>query len=154
MRYIQLPIEADGAIRPKVEAMMRGQDQGDLGELLVEANAEFVSKYKGVYKDFLETLANEQKPSLFHCTAGKDRAGFAAAITLLAVGVPMETVISDYMKTNEYTKEFVDDYLKKIKLYSLNQADVDQLRPIMGVEKRFIVAAMDRIIKDLSLIHI
>ena len=71
MRYIQLPIEADGAIRPKVEAMMRGQDQGDLGELLVEANAEFVSKYKGVYKDFLETLANEQKPSLFHCTAGK-----------------------------------------------------------------------------------
>ena len=148
MRYIQLPIEADGAIRPKVEAMMRGQDQGDLGELLVEANAEFVSKYKGVYKDFLETLANEQKPSLFHCTAGKDRAGFAAAITLLAVGVPMETVISDYMKTNEYTKEFVDDYLKKIKLYSLNQADVDQLRPIMGVEKRFIVAAMDRIIKD------
>ena len=93
MRYIQLPIEADGAIRPKVEAMMRGQDQGDLGELLVEANAEFVSKYKGVYKDFLETLANEQKPSLFHCTAGKDRAGFAAAITLLAVGVPMEIVI-------------------------------------------------------------
>ena len=71
MRYIQLPIEADGAIRPKVEAMMRGQDQGDLGELLVEANAEFVSKYKGVYRDFLETLANEQKPSLFHCTAGK-----------------------------------------------------------------------------------
>ena len=53
MRYIQLPIEADGAIRPKVEAMMRGQDQGDLGELLVEANAEFVSKYKGVYKDFI-----------------------------------------------------------------------------------------------------
>ena len=148
MRYIQLPIEADGAIRPKVEAMMRGQDQGDLGELLVEANAEFVSKYKGVYKDFLETLANEQKPSLFHCTAGKDRAGFAAAITLLAVGVPMETVINDYMKTNEYTKEFVDDYLKKIKLYSLNQADVDQLRPIMGVEERFIIAAMDRIVED------
>ena len=69
---------------------------------------------------------------------------------MLAVGVPMETVINDYMKTNEYTKEFVDDYLKKIKLYSLNQADVDQLRPIMGVEERFIVAAMDRIIEDVK----
>ena len=50
---------------------------------------------------------------------------------MLAVGVPMETVISDYMKTNEYTKEFVDDYLKKIALLP-NQADVDQLRPIMA----------------------
>jgi protein-tyrosine phosphatase len=39
-------------------------------------------------------------PLLLHCTSGKDRTGFAAALLLLAVGAPRETVIDDYSLTN------------------------------------------------------
>jgi len=41
-------------------------------------------------------------PILFHCTAGKDRTGVAAALLLAALGVPDEHVIADYELTNEY----------------------------------------------------
>ena len=37
-----------------------------------------------------------------HCTAGKDRAGTAAALVLMALGVPRETVFEDYLLTNRY----------------------------------------------------
>ena len=37
-----------------------------------------------------------------HCTAGKDRAGTAAAMLLTALGVPRDTVFEDYMLTNSY----------------------------------------------------
>ncbi|MFP6748041.1 MAG: tyrosine-protein phosphatase [Alphaproteobacteria bacterium] len=37
-----------------------------------------------------------------HCTAGKDRAGTAVALTLSALGVPRETVFEDYFLTNQY----------------------------------------------------
>jgi len=37
-----------------------------------------------------------------HCTAGKDRAGTAAALTLSALGVPRDTVFEDYLLTNQY----------------------------------------------------
>ena len=37
----------------------------------------------------------------FHCTAGKDRTGFAAALILLALGVPRPVVMQDYLLTNE-----------------------------------------------------
>tara|TARA_B100000989_G_C19475876_1_gene442870 strand:+ start:351 stop:1235 length:885 start_codon:yes stop_codon:yes gene_type:complete len=145
LKYIEMPIEADGAIRPKVEAILKGDLNEDVGAILVETNKEFISDFSGVFKSFIESLVENQEPTLFHCTAGKDRAGFAAALVLLAVGVPEEIVIEDYMKTNKYTEETIQDYINKINLYSLGNVDAEILRPLLGVEERFIRAALDEI---------
>ncbi|MEN9631176.1 MAG: hypothetical protein RJA10_4404, partial [Pseudomonadota bacterium] len=40
-------------------------------------------------------------PLVFHCTAGKDRTGVAAALILLALGVPRDVVLQDYLLSNE-----------------------------------------------------
>tara|TARA_A100001388_G_C28770828_1_gene503710 strand:- start:243 stop:1130 length:888 start_codon:yes stop_codon:yes gene_type:complete len=145
LKYIEMPIEADGAIRPKVEAILKGDLNEDVGAILVETNKEFISDFSGVYRGFIESLIENQEPTLFHCTAGKDRAGFAAALVLLAVGVPEKIVIEDYMKTNKYTEETIQDYINKINLYSLGSVDAEILRPLLGVEERFIRAALDEI---------
>jgi protein-tyrosine phosphatase len=39
---------------------------------------------------------------LFHCTGGKDRTGAAAALVLLALGMPTETVVADYSLSDGY----------------------------------------------------
>ena len=145
LKYIEMPIEADGAIRPKVEAILKGDLNEDVGAILVETNKEFISDFSGVYKGFIESLIENQEPTLFHCTAGKDRAGFAAALVLLAVGVPEKIVIEDYMKTNKYTEETIQDYINKINLYSIGSVEAELLRPLLGVEERFIRAALDEI---------
>ena len=145
LKYIEMPIEADGAIRPKVEAILKGDLNEDIGAILVETNKEFISDFSGVYKGFIESLIENQEPTLFHCTAGKDRAGFAAALVLLTIGVPEKIVIEDYMKTNKYTEETIQDYINKINLYSLGSVDAEILRPLLGVEERFIRAALDEI---------
>ncbi len=41
------------------------------------------------------------RPLVFHCTAGKDRTGFAAALLLTLLGVHWDDVVSDYLRTNE-----------------------------------------------------
>ncbi len=38
---------------------------------------------------------------LWHCTEGKDRCGLTAALILEALGVDRETIMGDYLKTNE-----------------------------------------------------
>jgi protein-tyrosine phosphatase len=48
---------------------------------------------------FLHIAANEV-PLVFNCSAGKDRAGTAAALILTALGVNRDTVIADYVLTN------------------------------------------------------
>ena len=39
---------------------------------------------------------------MFHCTAGKDRTGFAAALLLEALGVPRAVILQDYLLTNDF----------------------------------------------------
>jgi protein-tyrosine phosphatase len=43
-------------------------------------------------------------PLLIHCTSGKDRTGFAAALLLMALGVSRDTVLEDYDLTNLYRR--------------------------------------------------
>ena len=50
---------------------------------------------------FGHVLAADQA-LVFHCTAGKDRTGIAAALLLSAMGVPREVVMQDFLLTNRY----------------------------------------------------
>ena len=64
-------------------------------------------RYPELYADACRTLLGHLSdpgngPCLFHCTAGKDRTGFAAALILSALGVPRETVLEDYLLTNAH----------------------------------------------------
>ena len=53
------------------------------------------------FAQLFEHLLQAQAPLVFHCTAGKDRTGLAAAWILLALGVPRTLVMQDYLLTNQ-----------------------------------------------------
>jgi protein-tyrosine phosphatase len=48
-----------------------------------------------------ERIANGAVPILIHCAAGKDRTGVAIALLLAALDVPYETILDDYLLTND-----------------------------------------------------
>ena len=50
-------------------------------------------------------LAPQAFPMLIHCTSGKDRTGYAAAVVLMALGVPRATIIEDFMLTNQHRRD-------------------------------------------------
>ena len=95
------------AIEPAVAARVRERlvaglpaSAGYVRELMrdqyrVLAGAQ-VRRFAGFFVHLLET----DSPVLFHCTAGKDRTGFAAALLLLALGVPRAQVMRDYLLSN------------------------------------------------------
>jgi len=60
----------------------------------------FKARYKPLFQELL-TL-NKDSSLLFHCTAGKDRTGIAAALVLYALGVDETTIMQDYTATNYY----------------------------------------------------
>lgn len=57
------------------------------------------------YKAMFREIAAGNAPLLFHCSAGKDRTGVAAALILLALGASEETVMWDYLHTNDCRAE-------------------------------------------------
>lgn len=53
------------------------------------------------FAELFEHLLAGDGAAVLHCTAGKDRTGFAVALILLALGVSREQVLHDYLLTNE-----------------------------------------------------
>ncbi|MDR3126940.1 MAG: tyrosine-protein phosphatase [Tannerellaceae bacterium] len=97
-------------------------------------NRQFVMDLASTYQQFFEILLEpENYPIVFHCTAGKDRTGFAAAMLLSALGVDWDTVMEDYMLTNQ----FVD--LSKL------PENMPGLRQIMSVHPSYLTTAKETI---------
>ena len=91
---------------------------GEARDYMIRMYRAFAGDYAVAgYADFVRLLLQGNKKAvLWHCTAGKDRAGMATAIVLEALGVPRETIVADYLKTNEYLKEdiaFLTAFIKR-----------------------------------------
>ena len=56
------------------------------------------------FAEFFDLLLASPEPTVFHCTAGKDRTGVAAALLLHALGATREEILRDYLLTNERLK--------------------------------------------------
>jgi protein-tyrosine phosphatase len=61
----------------------------------------FVRQNTHRFAELFQHLLEAREPLVFHCTAGKDRTGFAAALILSALGVAPSLVMHDYLLTNE-----------------------------------------------------
>jgi len=70
-------------------------------ELMKELYRGLINDHAARFAELFESLLQADTPVVFHCTAGKDRTGVAAALVLLALGVPRDLVLQDYLLTNE-----------------------------------------------------
>jgi protein-tyrosine phosphatase len=61
-----------------------------------------LDQFRGQYRRMFAELLAGDVPLAFHCTAGKDRTGVAAALLLTALGVPRATIVDDYLLSNQH----------------------------------------------------
>ena len=101
------------AIEPTIVQTLHGLL--DAGHELTEAEvvAHMCDTYRGFvrrsthrFAEFFAMLLESNEPTVFHCTAGKDRTGLAAALILHSLGVSPDDVMRDYLLTNERLRPF------------------------------------------------
>jgi protein-tyrosine phosphatase len=68
--------------------------------LMQDTYRSFVKLNADRFARLFQLLLQSEAPLVFHCTAGKDRTGWAAALILHALGVSREQVMEDYLLTN------------------------------------------------------
>jgi protein-tyrosine phosphatase len=78
-------------------------------EFLIDGYILNIDKFAAIWGEVFRRLADPGQMALvFHCTGGKDRAGTCAALVLLALGVPEETVILDHGLSNIFIADVID----------------------------------------------
>ncbi len=100
-RYIHLPIEPGKRL---AELSLNREDRVPerRAELLQLIYVELAEEYASVYAKYFQALLDLPAGAvLLHCTAGKDRTGFGAAVVLRSLGVSCDDIMTDYLRTNE-----------------------------------------------------
>ena len=105
-------------------------------DLMCDLYRGFVRDHARHFRRFFELLLAESTPLVFHCSAGKDRTGFAAALVLSALGVSRDLVFQDYMLTN---------LLWKIDPLSMGDLPADVMTALGRAEEVFLAAAFETI---------
>lgn len=83
---------------------------------------------QGYAQMFKELLALPEGQSLlFHCTQGKDRTGCAAMLILSALDVDEDTIMSDYLLTNEFNAEQIAQERQELLDAGVSEDDVDDV---------------------------
>jgi len=99
---VNLGIEPTMVVRVKA-LLAAGQipTEAETVALMAHTYQSFARNAIPTYARFFQHLIEQPTPVVFHCTAGKDRTGFAAALLLSALGVDRDAVMTDYLLTNQ-----------------------------------------------------
>lgn len=132
-----------GEVMARVES---GDFDGfDPDQFMLSANRQFATEFTPQFRQFIHTVLDaEGKPVAWHCSAGKDRTGFASAILLRVLGVPQETVMRDYMQSKQHALEARKNQLLLLRVFKGEEA-ADKLAIMMGVEEAWLLAAFEEI---------
>ena len=88
------------------------------------------------------TQLGASRPALFHCTTGKDRAGWGSASILLLCGVSEQDVRTDFLLTNRDLLPALKPVLEHFRRHG---GDPDMLTPVLGVESSYLDSALDEL---------
>ncbi|MBQ6704429.1 MAG: tyrosine-protein phosphatase [Opitutales bacterium] len=126
------------------ERLTRGlSPQGALA-LMEEANRSFARERYAAFRDFFALFHNpENFPLVFHCTGGKDRTGFAAAMLYSVLGVNDSDIREDFLLSRKNTIPTNERSVHRL----LEIIPPKTLEVLMTVFPQFLEAALDEIEK-------
>ena len=127
------------------EAMMdSNKTASDRIGFAIETNRELARNHHKEYRQLFEILLETDGGFLLHCSAGKDRTGFGAALILATLGVDEETIMEDYLLTNQAQclQDFTESTLRRFYGEHIDDASMEV---IGGVRQEFLQAALDEV---------
>jgi protein-tyrosine phosphatase len=117
--YVRLPVQ-HGDFEPTsvFERIKKGDYDWISEHFMLQGYIDSVERHPQVWARLFKLLLDPRnRPLLLHCTGGKDRTGVAAALILLALGVPEKTVVEDYGLSDEFNapvRQEINDALRPL----------------------------------------
>jgi protein-tyrosine phosphatase len=143
-RRVHVEIDPDTAVRLRRTMPDAVLDLRERIHFMTEVNRELARAHTAEYRRVFEALESSgARGFLLHCAAGKDRTGFGVAAIQLALGVPRDAVIEDYLLTNE-AMDFERVIVPRLRA-SYGDIDVEAAMALSGVRAEYIHAALDEV---------
>lgn len=142
---IHIPIK-EGNMEQILKGIKEQKIQSDtIYRVIEQMNRDMVTgQQKEIKKLFNVLLKRENYPIVIHCTSGKGRTGVIAALTLAALGVNDDIIMSDYRLSNDF---FNIPKASKY-AYDLPIHSQEAITTIYSAKEDFLNAAKEQIEKE------
>ncbi len=134
-------------VEPTVVAALRARlatgvplSTTDALEVMRDSYRNYVRQNTPAFRALFAHLVGDHAPLVIHCTAGKDRTGFACALILHALDVPDDLISEDYLLTNRF--------YRRDPSASSNDLPEEVKQVLASVEASFLTAAFEVIGAD------
>lgn len=133
-----------GELANDISALNRllGSDQMREHYRATYRNLVSMASARDAYHKLFRDLAVGEGVALFHCTAGKDRTGWAGAVLLEILGVDEDVITEDYLASS---KPVVEAFMPVIDSFAEIGGDPDLLVPAFEVFPEYLEAARSEI---------
>jgi protein-tyrosine phosphatase len=137
---IRVPLSVLGPTEPSLNAAT----QPAAITLIESIEREFITlpSAKSAYHALFTDLADHDGTSVYHCSAGKDRTGWASAVLLTILGVPQKTVMADYLLSNRY---YLDSPAVQQELAAMPTAQAAVYRLLLQVAPDYLEAGFAQV---------
>ncbi|APA87096.1 tyrosine-protein phosphatase [Paraburkholderia sprentiae WSM5005] len=99
---------------------------------------------RAAYGALLGALANGTGAQLFHSSAGKDRAGWVAALLLSIANVPLDVIMQDYLLSNVYLAQSIGAQTSALRAQE-GAAIATARAPLLDVDDNYLQAGFDQV---------
>eukprot|EP00756_Hemistasia_phaeocysticola_P055126 Hpha_TRINITY_DN3103_c0_g1::TRINITY_DN3103_c0_g1_i1::g.96679::m.96679/K01104/E3.1.3.48; protein-tyrosine phosphatase len=141
---------ADSDLMENVLKLLRAEMEE--GRKLVQMRGEVMKVVLGCanhhgekFGDIVRRVAEGEGPTLIHCTAGKDRTGWAVAVILKLCGVSDEEVYADYMLSNKLWHKHARKYAILMRMFCIGTTSPAAFKPALLVDQAYLRAGFDAV---------
>lgn len=122
----------------EIDAVIGG---GQAKDLMIDTYRDFIRlpSADAAYRAFVSSVAQDSRAVAFHCTAGKDRTGWAAAVLQMVAGVDEAAIVDDYLASNARTAA---QYGPVVEAFGEAGGDALALRCLVDVSPDYLEAAL------------
>ncbi len=124
------------------EALARHLGGGQAEDMMIRAARALVLQQREGYAGMLRHLASpDATPAIVHCSAGKDRTGWAASLLLLIAGVAEELVLAHYAESDEHRAADNERVLRRVP----PGVDPEWIRPFLECRPAYARASFEAV---------
>lgn len=124
--------------------VLKGKVNGsDANQRMLDFYKNYATENPKIIKHIIHEILDSENPILYHCTAGKDRAGIITALILTILKFDRETVENDYLLSNNYREKLVQKrlHLAKNLHFLYPKMDLNVIEKLSWIEKDYLDAA-------------
>lgn len=132
----------DGSVGDHVKALSRPEfTWRDTRGIMLRSYEELPFEQADSYRELFQRIAAGQLPLVFHCYAGKERTGVAAALLLHLLGVPYDVILEDYLLTGQFFEGLRAMVMSDPLIGAFTNNPPDVWEPLLRVESSYLDAA-------------